>query len=452
MSTQLFVWHHAAPVGSLSLNDEGRWSFRYDPGWNAFALSPHLPIGDVREDLAHQRTVEWFFDNLLPEGTLRLALANRAGIRDASAWQLLSSYGQDTAGALSILPNDVTPSEQQVYTPLPVARLSEMIERSREGFPLMAQEGAMRMSLAGVQEKIALRFLPDGSFWLAQGSTPTTHILKPENPNKKYPFCPANEWYCVSLADAVGLKVPRVHLLSAAGHRIYVIDRYDRRETAQGIRRIHQIDLCQARNVPPSKKYEDEAGLSAVDLFAIARSCRVPVAAKSAAMSWMAFNYLIGNGDAHAKNVSFLMTGGKPDPAPAYDLLCVDAYHQDRHLTMSIGGMNQAGWVEGCHWDAFALTHAIDPRAMRTALGRLVTTLPAASEQLVDSSVLTPDERDWLRSHVAPVLKERIGFVAAALAEPIHKDFRALQSRRDVVPEDVLEAIQTAAHSRDKPV
>ena len=448
MSTQLFVWHHTARVGSLSLNEEGRWSFRYDPEWNAFALSPHLPIGDVCGDLAHQRTVEWFFDNLLPEGTLRLALANRAGIRDPNTWQLLSSYGQDTAGALSILPNDVIPSAQQVYTPLPVARLSEMIERSREGIPLMAQEGPLRMSLAGAQDKIALRFLPDGSFWLAEGSTPTTHILKPENINKKYPFCPANEWFCVSLAGAVGLKVPRVHLLSADGHRIYVIDRYDRRETAQGIRRIHQIDLCQARNVPPSRKYEDEAGLRADDLFATARTCRVPAAAKSAAMSWMAFNYLIGNGDAHAKNISFLMTGGKPEPAPAYDLLCVDAYHHDRHLTMSIGGMNQAGWVEGCHWDAFALMHAIDPRAMRTTLRRLVADLPAASEQLLASPALTPEEQEWLRSHVAPVLKERMGFVATALTEPIHKDLLALQSRQDVVPEDVLEAVRSVSAGR----
>lgn len=443
MTARLQVWHHTTRVGTLSLNAEGRWSFRYDPDWQAFALSPHLPVGAAADDLAHQRTVEWFFDNLLPEGALRLALAKREGIHEKDSWRLLSSYGQDTAGALSVLPEGAIPSAQQSYAPLTTAQLAQMIDKSKQGIPLMAQEnGKPRMSLAGAQEKIALRLAADGSFWMPEGATPSTHILKPENTNELYPFCPANEWFCVSLAAAVGLKAPPARLLDAGEHRIYVIERYDRSVTGAEVRRLHQIDLCQARNVPPSRKYEDENGLSAGDLFAMAGKCRVPAVARSAAMSWVAFNYLIGNGDAHAKNISFLMTGGKPEVAPAYDLLCVDAYHGSHQLTMSIGGMHQAGWVEGCHWDAFALMHGLDPRAMRTVLKRLASLLPAASEKLLASPVLSPGEREWLQKKVAPVLKERLAFVADALAEPVRKDLKAIEEKRGVVPSPILDAIQ----------
>ncbi len=442
MSIRLQVWHHRTQVGTLKLNAEGRWSFEYAPDWKGFALSPHLPIAKSQDDLAHQRTVEWFFDNLLPEGTLRQALAKRQGVHEKDTWQLLSFFGRDTAGALSVLPEGAIPSDQQSYFPLSADRLARMIEQSREGIPLMAQDGALRMSLAGAQEKIAIRLKSDGSFWLAEGASPSTHILKPENANEIYPFCPANEWFCLSLAAALGLKAPAVHLLHAGEHRVYIIDRYDREESAGEIRRLHQIDLCQACNVPPSRKYEDENGLSAAELFSMTGHCRVPAVAKNAAMHWLAFNYLIGNSDAHAKNISFLMTGKKPEIAPAYDLLCVDAYHHDYRLTMSIGGMHHAGWVEGCHWDAFALQNHVDPRAMRMVLKRLSGELIAAAEVLLLSPLLTSAERDWLRGNVMSVLKERQGFAKSALAEAICRDVRALQAKRGVVPDAIIDAIQ----------
>lgn len=448
MTARLQVWHHATLVGTLCVNAEGRWSFRYAPEWGAFSLSPHLPIGAVQDDLAHQRTVEWFFDNLLPEGALRLALAKREGIHETDSWRLLSSYGQDTAGALSVLPEGIIPTERQSYAAMTSAQLADMIALSQEGIPLMAQDGRLRMSLAGAQEKIALHLAPDGSFWMPEGTTPSTHILKPANASKRYPFCPANEWFCVSLAAAVGLKAPQARLLHVGDHRVYVIDRYDRIDTGTGVRRLHQIDLCQARNVPSSRKYEDEAGLTAADLFAMAGKCRVPAAARNRAISWVVFNYLIGNGDAHAKNISFLMTGEKPDIAPAYDLLCVDAYHRDHHLTMSIGGMSQAGWVEGCHWDAFALIQGIDARAVRIILKRLASVIPAARERLLASPMLTPAEHDWLQQEVAPVFEQRLAFVNKALAEPVCKDAKGLQAKRGIVPDHVLAMILNAGTAR----
>ena len=48
------------------------------------------------------------------------------------------------------------------------------------------------------------------------------------------------------------------------------------------------------------------------------------------------FNYLIGNANAHAKNVSILISDKGCEIAPFYDLLCVRAYGDDS-LALFIG-------------------------------------------------------------------------------------------------------------------
>lgn len=447
---RLQVWHHATHVGTLSINNEGRWRFAYDSAWTLFALSPYLPITGAVNDLAHQRTVEWFFDNLLPEGALRTALAKREALSEKDSWGLLSQYGKDTAGALSVLPDAISPNDKQEYTEIPQDQLAAMIDSSKAGTPLMGQGKRPRMSLPGAQEKIALRMDESGTFSMPEGTSPSTHILKPESINTNYPFCPANEWFCMSLAGQTGLKAPEVHVLSVGTHRVYVVKRFDRVLRASGeIFRLHQIDLCQALNVPPSKKYEDEGGLTAKDLFKVTTACRIPAAARSTSLQWIAFNYIIGNSDAHAKNLSLMMSGYKPEISPAYDLVCVDAYHQDRRLTMTIGGQIDAGWIEGCHWDALALENRIDPRAMRTVLARMIADVRKAQDTILQSESLLNAEKEWLREHVLPVIDQRVAFVETALAQPVCTA-KTIQEKHGSVPDNILQTIleQSSAPGR----
>lgn len=438
---QLQVWCQDAHVGTLSLSDEGRWSFTYDAVWKDFALSPHLPIVAVKaDDLTHQRTVEWFFDNLLPEGMLREQLEKNQAFKSGDSWGLLTWYGKDTAGALSVLRDGVVPTAKQTFAPLTQDVLSHMIDEALAGKPLMEQDGNPHMSLAGAQDKIGLHRQSD-FFSMPEGTTPSTCILKPENVNKTYPFCPANEWFCMSLAKQSGLIVPDVDLISVGPHRAYVVQRCDRKILDGGyVQRIHQIDLCQAQNVPARKKYEDEGGLAAADLFEVTAKCRAPAIANRAAMQWLSFNYLIGNSDAHAKNVSFLMPDSKLVVAPAYDLLCVEAYHHQNQLTMAIGGESKATWIGGCQWDALALENGIDPRAMRTILTTITTNLEKARESLLQSALLLPAEREWLHENVIPVLIDRTTLVMDALKSQVHNAI-TIQAETKMVPGDVLEKI-----------
>ncbi|MFY9328857.1 MAG: HipA domain-containing protein, partial [Georgfuchsia sp.] len=358
MST-LRVLANGASVGTLDVAD-GLWSFAYAPDWSIYALSPSFPLATRSyQDSGDARRLEWFFENLLPEGRLRELIASRDRIDPKDTWALLIRHGRDTAGALTLIPDEIDhPDVQERLVPLAREALQAKIKESRmRNLPLMASWDDIRMSLAGAQEKLGLRIDATGALFLPEGTAASTHIVKPENASADFPFCPSNEFFCMRLAAELKVPVPAVDLLHLP-EPLYVIDRFDREPAeAKGaagnaIRRLHQIDLCQALGVSPTKKYESEGGLGLHHLFEVVRSAFIdrPIVATSAVVQWVAFNYLVGNLDAHAKNIAFLMRGQKAAVAPFYDMLCVEAYLPRATMSMSIAGENKPGWVEGLHW------------------------------------------------------------------------------------------------------
>lgn len=441
--TALTVSANGIPVGTLEV-EEGRWKFGYATEWNAFALSPNLPIS-TREfkDSANAKPVEWFFENLLPEGRLRDLIAVRDRIDSRDTWALLIRHGQDTAGALSLIPGGFEAMAEEILLPLSQDALQAKIEASRaRNLPLMASWEEIRMSLAGAQEKLGLRIDASGAMFLPEGSAPSTHIVKPENASADFPHCPANEFFCMRLAHELKVPVPAVGLLHLP-EPLYVIERFDREPSARGggmapgkaFRRIHQIDLCQALGVAPSKKYESEGGLGLHQLFAVLRGAFIerPIVAANAVIQWVVFNYLTGNLDAHAKNIAFLMRGHKAVVAPFYDMLCVDAYLPRQTMSMAIAGENKPGWVEGPHWDAMAYEADVAPRLVRGVLSRMSAGLPEAISRVIGDERLLPVERNFLREKVLPVIEERRGFVADVLKSR-QSTINELRARRDFDP------------------
>ena len=67
------------------------------------------------------------------------------------------------------------------------------------------------------------------------------------------------------------------------------------------------------------------------------------------------FNYLIGNMDGHAKNLSFIYQAKQSRLAPFYDMMCTDIYEDlSQKLAMKIGGENRPEWIMERHWKRFA--------------------------------------------------------------------------------------------------
>ena len=421
----LTVSANGIDVGTLEVKN-GLWTFHYAPAWAAFALSPNFPIGDrTFADTAQSKSVEWFFENLLPEGRLRDLISFRDRIDPHDTWAFLIRHGQDTAGALSLTPEGVEKPTTEILVPLPTEILQEKIHQSRaRNLPLMASWDEIRMSLAGAQEKLALHINQNGVMFLPEGNAASTHIVKPDNVSTEFPYCPANEFFCMRLAHELGVLVPTVDLRHLP-ESLYVIQRFDREPlmateghaVENAFSRLHQIDLCQLLAVAPSKKYESEGGLGLHDLFEVLRGRFIerPIVAANAIIHWIVFNYLIGNLDAHAKNIAFLMRGQKVAVAPFYDMLCVEAYLPRQTMAMSIAGEYKPGWIEGMHWDAMAFEAGIAPRLVRGVLSRLSTDLPDAMAKVIGDPRFLPNEQDFLRHNVLPVIHERRAFVAEAL-------------------------------------
>lgn len=420
----LTILANGVRVGTLEV-ENGLWSFSYAADWSAFALSPNFPMA-TREfkDSTNARPVEWFFDNLLPEGRLRDLIAFRDRIDPRDTWALLIRHGQDTAGALSLIPEGTDTVADEILVPLSPEALEEQIKASRaRNLPLMAAWEEIRMSLAGAQEKLGLRIDAHGALFLPEGMAASTHIVKPENASLDFPFCPANEFFCMRLAVELGIRVPVVDLLHLP-EPLYVIERFDRRAANDGgadigssVQRLHQIDLCQALGVSPSRKYESEGGLGLHHLFEVLQGAFVdrPAVALNAVVQWIAFNYLVGNLDAHAKNIAFLMRGQKANVAPFYDMLCVEAYLPRATMSMAIAGENKPGWVEGLHWDALAFEARVAPRLVRSVLKKLVERISDGISRVIGDARLMPSEREFVRERILPVIEERCSFVQEAL-------------------------------------
>ena len=423
--SQLRVLSDGVCIGTLDVT-EGRWSFSYVHEWTLHPIAPGFPL-NVRDyqDSGEHRPVEWFFENLLPEGRLRELIALRDRIDPRDSWAFLVRHGQDTAGALSLVPvNPESDISGEVLVPLSEEELQAKIGESRKrNLPLMASWDDIRMSLAGAQEKLGLRIDPDGVMFLPEGTAASTHIVKPENASADFPFCPANEFFCMRLADELKVPVPQVSLRHLP-EPLYIIERFDRvrsKPRSGGevgpIKRLHQIDLCQALGVSPSRKYESEGGLGLHHLFEVLQGPFIdrPAVAVNTVIQWVAFNYLIGNLDAHAKNIAFLLRGQKAAVAPFYDMLCVEAYLPRATMSMSIAGENKPGWVGGTHWDALACEARVAPRLVRGVLSRMNAALPGAVSKVIGDERLQPVESDFIRTKILPVIAERQEFLVDAL-------------------------------------
>ena len=310
-------------IGTLQ-EVNGLWSFRYSDAWlndgQHFALSPHLPLtAEPQLDGATRRPVQWYFDNLLPEEGQRRLLASDARLDAADAFGLLAWYGAESAGSITLLTPEAGVPNDEALRPLADDALEERIRQLPKA-PL-THAAIKRMSLAGAQHKLAVVF-QDRALFEPAGSTPSTHILKPDHPDDDYRHSVINEWFVMRLAKRLWLDVPEVHRRYVPSP-VYLIDRFDRVHGDAGWQRRHVIDACQLLGLDRSFKYSQG---SMDNLAALAKACRSPAVARTRLFGWLVFNVLVGNSDAHLKNLSFMVSHEGVQLAPFYDLLSVACY------------------------------------------------------------------------------------------------------------------------------
>jgi serine/threonine-protein kinase HipA len=211
----------------------------------------------------------------------------------------------------------------------------------------LAGDEGIRLSLAGAQDKVAVR-IEGNDIRLPLGNAPSTHILKPAV--ARFEGVVYNEALCMTLAAALGLPTAPVEIRSVDGMDYLLVERYDRHHHRAGpdgkpaLERLHQEDFCQAQAIVPDHKYQKEGGPSLKKCFALLREVSsAPVVDLARLLDAVIYNWLVGNNDAHGKNFSLLYTGGGPEDietrlSPLYDIVCT-VYYPDlsREMAMKIG-------------------------------------------------------------------------------------------------------------------
>ena len=354
--TPLNVFLNSRLVGQLVREPSGGVSFAYARDWldweHRMPVSLSLPLQENRYIGAPVMAV---FDNLLPDSDLiRRRVAERVGAEGVDAFSLLSQIGRDCIGALQFLPDGQEPQPMSELT-------GEVVNEAQIGAILsdldlaplgIRRENDFRISVAGAQEKTAL-LRKDGQWIEPTGTTPTTHIIKPQIgrlPNgMDLSDSVENEYLCLKLMEAFGLRAANVEMAQFGDKKALVVERFDRRWTSDGrLIRLPQEDCCQALSVVPTQKYQNEGGPGISDIMDLLLGSDDPNKDRYDFFKTNVLFWLLGATDGHGKNFSVsLLPGGRFRMTPLYDVLTVqptvDARQIERKyfkLAMNFGNSN----------------------------------------------------------------------------------------------------------------
>jgi len=332
MSRKLNVYLCGKKTGELFEDDLLQLTFQYDN--NASPLSVRLP---VREESYPHAVTYPFFENLTPEGDI-FEILTKDHVSGNNVFSILNKFGGDCAGAVALY--ETTPDNNgENITEISSNKIAQIIDRLPQDPLLTSIEKPPRLSLAGAQSKFAVYKL-DGKYYRSSDVNPTTHIIKITN--KRFPDLLENELFCMKLAKTILSNVPEIELLKAEGRPYLEITRYDRYVNNKTVQRIHQEDFCQALGIVSNKKYQTGGGTKLKDCYRIINEFSENRLSDIIRFTeWIIFNYLIGNTDAHAKNLSLLHSDSGIKLAPFYDLLSTEVYPEkiiDHEMAMLING------------------------------------------------------------------------------------------------------------------
>jgi serine/threonine-protein kinase HipA len=391
----LTLWADGRKVATLGYEPKNDlWSLAYDHDWvsspEAFPLSPALSLEPPAAGYA-AGAVKRFVENLLPEGRALDITATTYRVSKSNIFALINALGTETTGAFRFWRSGEVPPTTVAAPPREVTR-EELNQRlsERDAIPLAVWDGKVRMSIAGVQDKLMVyleRPLEEGGrMFLVEPPLASTHILKPEPARAATPHLGVNEHFCMSLARRMGLPAAGVSIYRTP-RPVLVVSRFDRAVLKQpdgpAVRRLHIIDACQAADLPASYKYERNfgssehvrnirEGVSFEVLFDRVAQTVNKAASRLTMLRWALFQYLIGNSDAHGKNFSFFVRRQGLEPAPWYDLVSVVQYPGiDHDIAMAYGDAFSLDEVGAFQLADFAKRCGIDRRLMKREAARL---------------------------------------------------------------------------------
>lgn len=320
-----------------------------------------------------------FFDNLVAEGWLEEAQTRLLAKRRASRFELLLAFGQDCAGAVSVI--DPEPQERSTIKP---------------DNPMDMAVMAGRASLSGIQPKLAL-IEKDGKFRPARAKELSTHIGKFPSPHHE--DLTANE-YLTTMAfkallpddNIVDLRLGRIE---GFADQVLIVKRFDRTADRQ---RIHFEEFNQLLGYPSEAKYGG-SHKSMADFIRQTRGC-LPAEIYRLYLRILA-GLLLGNTDMHLKNFAMLHTDAGLRLSPAYDAVSAALYGY-KTIALSIGGADNIplGNLKPQTLIRLGQEFGLSAEAMAMAAGQLEKRRQAAKETVRKSRIGNTSLKDELLTHM----------------------------------------------------
>lgn len=343
-----------------------------------------------------------WFQGLLPEGALRDLVDAEMGPGEHDHFDVLLRLGADLPGAVLVIPDnaEAPPSAG----PISWEQVS--------GFKAPQPQGSVKFSLAGVQLKFAA--VADGERLTVPARAGDSRLIL-KLPSERYLGLPEAEFAGMTLAAAIGVRTAPVRLASTdliAGvpkaflkaPTALVVERFDRAVH----RRIHIEDAAQILSVWGDQKYtraNTETVLNMIRRFStdwrddILEAIRRIVA-----------DVLLGNGDNHLKNWSFIFPApGAVRLSPAYDIVPTVLFQPRDELALRFAGKSKA--FEDITLQRFRRAAdylKLSEKLIIREVSRAVETALDRWPALIDEMPLAKDQQRRLhdRLHALPLVRE----------------------------------------------
>ena len=414
-------------VGRLTKTPAGSIDFQYDTSWldwqQAFPVSLSLPL---REDRYVSEPVLAVLDNLLPDSTdIRRQVAERADAGGTDPFSLLAAIGRDCVGALQFLPEGMDPGVAGAA--VDDGAIAELVGGLRQAPLGIRADTDFRISIAGAQHKTAL-LRHDGEWLIPTGSTPTTHIFKPQigvlNNGIDLSRSVENEYFCMKLLAALGLGVANVEIGDFQGQRVLLVERFDRVRTTDGrLLRVPQEDCCQALSIPSTRRYQSDGGPGTGELLELLKASDRPAIDRTRFLEAQIVFWLLVATDGHAKNFSiFLHAHGGFSPTPLYDVISIQPVLDARQLrfnqakmAMSVGNNRHyvLNTIQPRHFHQTARAAGMPGETVTELMENIAERLPGAIDEV--TADLPDDFPQPVRTSIVRGLAQRGRVLRASL-------------------------------------
>jgi serine/threonine-protein kinase HipA len=285
---------------------------------------------------------------------------------------MLREFGSSIAGAVTIADSDAASRTVPHYEPVSDGEILQRLRRAASDGDLGSDDQSRSM-LAGLQPKLLLARFGD-KWYLPRGRAHSTHILKPRL--SALPDGLAREYYGHALAAELGLAHYQTELVGTGARQYLVIERYDRVVHGETVTLIHQEDAAQALGldwVDDHAKFQnpdaprDSRRPSAYRIAELLGSLRGQERPVADFLRRITFTVLLGDNDAHAKNLAILHLPGRSVLADVYDAIpnLFQEGRIDYDLAMAIDGSFDHRRISALHlireaerWNALGVGQA----------------------------------------------------------------------------------------------